>query len=157
RLCSKEGKLLRLHPLRNRRRMLAAAVAGAASVAVVVAAIGPAGANPLTGPSPATAQVSFTAVTTTDNLHSGDTVTFHVDTSGGATLTSVDAKICQTGFATYNALQYGYSDFASATRCVNPSGIDSGGLWSADYRAPGAPLAFSGATTSGNINMKVGT
>jgi hypothetical protein len=100
--------------------------------------------------------VSLTFVGGTTNLATPgpDTLTFHVDTTSGATLNgAVTSRICSPAPPPINnSFDFGFQ----ATRCVKPGGVQSGtGLTGANYSK--AQGTFTGVSTTNNLTHNVGT
>jgi hypothetical protein len=144
-------------PLLRRRRgavsvLTIMAVVSVAAVGLLASSAGAITANPPANGEP----VSLTFVGGTTNLATPgpDTLTFHVDTTSGATLNgAVTSRICSPAPPLINnGFDFGFQ----GTRCVKPGGVQSGtGLTGANYSK--AQGTFTGLTTTGNLTHNVGT
>ena len=167
----------RLNPLHVGRRVLATLLVLASMVVVALAAT-PAGANPtnLLGPVPAPSgggSVSISFSTPVTGLVNGSPITYQVNSASGASLTSIEAHICQHAYAadpdlnrftSYNSVQFGFNGTDNSTttandvRCVYAAGITSGSLTGASAGYKDGPQGLSaGSTTTGNRTINVGT
>lgn len=156
--------MLRLHPLRRSKRALGVALLAAVGIGVIASAATPAGAVPATE-APATANVQINVLTPTDDLVAGNTVTFNVASSGGVTLSGVEAKLCANGFSSYDTSTYGFS--GTNVRCAREVSLNLGtttldrdlgtaGVQNPTYRID-PQVQAPGTTTSPDYNFVVGT